>query len=174
MMRRAWAPEWDRVPPGWRSGCAFVPVAVLAFYLLTLALSWCQDRYGGESWLYVNLLLLLSWVLIGPLYLLFRGLDTRPRTAEGEPPLPPVTGGPGPVANGWRPNRGSAGEAGDVEVEAAPPDEAAAHALTCPYCRYALREGEKRVNCPRCGAPHHLECWRANGGCTTYGCRGKA
>lgn len=26
------------------------------------------------------------------------------------------------------------------------------------------------IVCPACNIPHHAECWRENGGCTTYGC----
>ena len=41
----------------------------------------------------------------------------------------------------------------------------------CPYCQSPLGEGEPRFLCPACGIPHHVDCWRENGGCTTYGCR---
>lgn len=41
----------------------------------------------------------------------------------------------------------------------------------CPYCRFPIKSGEAVQICPSCGEPHHLECWRENGGCTVYGCR---
>jgi predicted amidophosphoribosyltransferase len=42
----------------------------------------------------------------------------------------------------------------------------------CPYCQTAIKRGEWIKVCPFCGVPHHWECWRENGGCTTYGCEG--
>lgn len=30
------------------------------------------------------------------------------------------------------------------------------------------------VQCSQCGVPHHEECWKENGGCTVYGCKGWA
>ncbi len=42
----------------------------------------------------------------------------------------------------------------------------------CPYCQTKVRRGELIKICPFCGLPHHWECWRENGGCTTYGCEG--
>ena len=44
-------------------------------------------------------------------------------------------------------------------------------ARTCPYCRFPFTEGTGAVVCSACGTPHHSDCWRENGGCTTYGCR---
>jgi len=44
-------------------------------------------------------------------------------------------------------------------------------ARTCPYCRFPFAEGTGAVVCSACGTPHHSDCWRENGGCTTYGCR---
>jgi hypothetical protein len=41
----------------------------------------------------------------------------------------------------------------------------------CPYCRFPLKPGEAVQVCPSCATPHHLECWRENRGCTTYGCQ---
>jgi len=41
---------------------------------------------------------------------------------------------------------------------------------TCPFCQSILKPGSEIVVCSACGIPHHLECWRENGGCTTYGC----
>ncbi|MFQ6096848.1 MAG: RING finger protein [Armatimonadota bacterium] len=41
---------------------------------------------------------------------------------------------------------------------------------TCPYCQTKMQVGESALACPRCGMPHHLECWQENGGCTVYGC----
>jgi hypothetical protein len=40
----------------------------------------------------------------------------------------------------------------------------------CPYCRFPIKPGQDIVICPACKVPHHEDCWRENGGCTTYGC----
>lgn len=39
----------------------------------------------------------------------------------------------------------------------------------CPFCISPL-VGQVGV-CPECETPHHQDCWQANGGCTTLGCR---
>lgn len=59
------------------------------------------------------------------------------------------------------------------EVE--PSDEvrvtgAGAGSLACPVCGDALEEA--RVTCSLCEAPHHPECWRWAGRCSTYACGG--
>ncbi len=41
----------------------------------------------------------------------------------------------------------------------------------CPYCQSEVPAKEAAKRCSECGAPHHADCWRENGGCTTYGCR---
>ncbi len=40
----------------------------------------------------------------------------------------------------------------------------------CPFCGEALGERPAHI-CRYCQTPHHQECWTANGGCTTFGCR---
>jgi len=42
----------------------------------------------------------------------------------------------------------------------------------CPYCRLPISAGQMIVVCPECRVPHHADCWRENGSCTTYGCVG--
>lgn len=44
------------------------------------------------------------------------------------------------------------------------------HGKTCPYCQSPIKEGTSLIVCPHCEMPHHYECWRENGGCTTFGC----
>jgi len=44
---------------------------------------------------------------------------------------------------------------------------------TCPYCQTQFRPGEHAHVCPQCHIPHHEDCWRENGGCTTFGCTGQ-
>lgn len=44
----------------------------------------------------------------------------------------------------------------------------------CPYCQGRIDSGEQLVQCSQCGVPHHEECWKENGGCTVYGCKGWA
>ncbi len=41
---------------------------------------------------------------------------------------------------------------------------------TCPYCQAPVKLDEQVVVCDYCKIPHHLDCWQANGGCTTFGC----
>ena len=43
---------------------------------------------------------------------------------------------------------------------------------TCPFCKAPFLEGEAVVICNHCEMPHHLDCWKENGGCTTFGCTG--
>jgi hypothetical protein len=38
----------------------------------------------------------------------------------------------------------------------------------CPVCGFSLERG--RVRCSKCGTPHHLDCWRYVGKCSTYAC----
>lgn len=40
----------------------------------------------------------------------------------------------------------------------------------CPYCRANVDESTKHVSCRNCGAWHHSDCWKDNGGCTVFGC----
>ena len=39
-----------------------------------------------------------------------------------------------------------------------------------PYCMMPIKPGEAVKTCPKCGIPHHRDCWNENNGCTTYGC----
>jgi hypothetical protein len=39
----------------------------------------------------------------------------------------------------------------------------------CQICGSDITE-EARVNCRRCGTPHHKDCWEFNGQCSTYAC----
>lgn len=43
---------------------------------------------------------------------------------------------------------------------------------SCPYCRFALKEGTAVMVCGSCRAPHHLDCWSDNTGCAVLGCAG--
>lgn len=40
----------------------------------------------------------------------------------------------------------------------------------CPFCQTPIKPGSPVHLCGSCGIPHHAECWRENGGCTTFGC----
>ena len=42
----------------------------------------------------------------------------------------------------------------------------------CPYCQIPITSSDNVRICPLCQMPHHDECWRENGGCTTFGCTG--
>lgn len=41
----------------------------------------------------------------------------------------------------------------------------------CPYCQTLIGYDEMVTVCDRCRMPHHHDCWRENGGCTTFGCK---
>lgn len=43
------------------------------------------------------------------------------------------------------------------------------HAL-CSICQCPPGDGEETLACPACHLPFHVECWRENLGCSTYGC----
>lgn len=40
----------------------------------------------------------------------------------------------------------------------------------CPYCQSKILPGQPVEACNSCNIPHHADCWRDNGGCTTFGC----
>jgi hypothetical protein len=40
----------------------------------------------------------------------------------------------------------------------------------CPVCRLPFRSGDEVVVCPRCGVPHHKECWFEHDFCSNPGC----
>src|SRR4051812_40933404 len=42
----------------------------------------------------------------------------------------------------------------------------------CPYCRFALDEGEAITECSSCHSVHHADCWKENGGCAVASCPG--
>ncbi len=48
----------------------------------------------------------------------------------------------------------------------------AAQAKPCPYCKFSMKDPV--VVCSLCSIEHHEGCWKANFGCTTSDCRGKA
>ncbi len=43
---------------------------------------------------------------------------------------------------------------------------------SCPYCRFAIKQGTAIVACGACHAPHHQDCWTDNGGCAIVACDG--
>ena len=120
------------------------------------------------------------------------GLPVR-SSAPAEPgapasgPLPPAA--PLPVTPPANRPPDLSGDTVEIEVEPdtrasapwAPPAPVGAHAAagdevgkTCPYCRFPVKPGEQAYLCPACKVVHHMDCWRENQGCTTYGCRGPA
>lgn len=42
---------------------------------------------------------------------------------------------------------------------------------TCSICQTVLQPGEASTSCTACGLPFHADCWQANFGCATYGCK---
>lgn len=53
-----------------------------------------------------------------------------------------------------------------LDDPSAPADETAP---TCQICGSGI-PADLRVNCRRCGTPHHRDCWEFNGQCSTYAC----
>jgi hypothetical protein len=43
---------------------------------------------------------------------------------------------------------------------------------TCPYCRFALKNGVAVERCSVCEAVYHEDCWRDGAGCSVFGCAG--
>ncbi len=102
-----------------------------------------------------------------------------PFTPPPAPPHPPQPRGP-VSADEYRLDYPPAAPAGDIlEVTLDDPAFGASAAAgdlsgkVCPYCRFPIKAGEEVVVCPSCAVPHHTDCWRENGGCTTYGCQGR-
>lgn len=46
----------------------------------------------------------------------------------------------------------------------------------CPVCAGPVGGSDELpvLGCPRCGTPHHADCWEYHGGCAVYGCREQA
>src|SRR5262245_29915260 len=47
-----------------------------------------------------------------------------------------------------------------------------ATATTCPFCRENLHNTTSIAACSVCHTVHHISCWKENGSCSVYGCRG--
>jgi hypothetical protein len=56
-------------------------------------------------------------------------------------------------------------------TRAAPPAVAPAQQLVCSICQTAIAPGETAGACSLCKLPFHVDCWEANLGCATYGCK---
>ncbi|NLJ81155.1 MAG: extracellular solute-binding protein [Firmicutes bacterium] len=41
---------------------------------------------------------------------------------------------------------------------------------TCPFCGKTINPEDQVVCCPRCRSVHHVDCWKAKGGCGKAGC----
>ncbi len=100
----------------------------------------------------------------------------RPVPGPPRPVTPPTASGPAPPPDSIDLDI----DFGAEEPAAAPGgSDAGAHVADdeyigkiCPYCRFPIKAAEEIVVCPQCEVPHHLDCWRENEGCTTYGCTG--
>lgn len=43
----------------------------------------------------------------------------------------------------------------------------------CPFCKCRFQKKETLVDCPKCTAPHHFDCWQQqNNRCSVFGCNG--
>jgi hypothetical protein len=170
-------------------GCATAMGAATFLTLVAVVMGDWYARVDGYFWVCLSVWVAAGVMVLGGLYaavvetygpeqprVRFRPGPVSRHRGDGAPVPEPVREPWGadvePPAAGQRPGQPSDPQItiALAEGEDGRPD----HALMCPYCRYPLNEGEARVLCPACGEPHHRECWRANGGCTTYGCREKA
>jgi len=68
---------------------------------------------------------------------------------------------------------GASPAGGEITINIPRPDQTENPDRNCPYCLTAIQARERTVICPLCETPHHEECWRDNGGCTVFGCRGR-
>ena len=59
--------------------------------------------------------------------------------------------------------------ASGIEILDEPAGAAEATAPTCQICGSTIPP-DARVDCRRCGTPHHKDCWEFNGQCSTYAC----
>jgi len=59
--------------------------------------------------------------------------------------------------------------ASGIEILDEPAAAADGSSPTCQICGSEIGP-EVRVNCRRCGTPHHKDCWEFNGQCSTYAC----
>jgi len=79
-----------------------------------------------------------------------------------------------PTPSSWQaPAPQASGDVLDIKLEdAAEAVGASDNAVgqMCPFCRFPIKQGEEVITCPDCQATLHADCWRENGGCTTYGC----
>jgi hypothetical protein len=41
---------------------------------------------------------------------------------------------------------------------------------TCPYDHAVIKPGQTYTRCPKCGTPHHADCWKENRGCAVFRC----
>ncbi len=67
----------------------------------------------------------------------------------------------------------ASGDVLDIELEDAAETVGAsdnAVGRICPFCRFPIKKDEDVITCPDCQTTLHADCWRENGGCTTYGC----
>ena len=58
---------------------------------------------------------------------------------------------------------------GEVVIQPEGPARAVASVGQCQVCGTDMHSGI--VDCSSCGTPHHLDCWRYAGECSTYGCQ---
>lgn len=73
----------------------------------------------------------------------------------------------------FTPRPGASPVGGEITINIPRPDQTENPDRNCPYCLTAIQARERTVICPLCETPHHEECWRDNGGCTVFGCRGR-
>ncbi len=68
--------------------------------------------------------------------------------------------------------RATMGDAPDPSLTLTTVMRDVSEAKACPYCKFSLKD--PTVLCSICSAEIHEGCWKANFGCTTKDCRGKA
>ena len=79
---------------------------------------------------------------------------------------------PAPAAPVEKSEPASQGSTVSAEPAPAPPASSPVEKEhVCSICQTIVQSTEAAAKCNACGLPFHVECWEANLGCATYGCR---
>lgn len=54
------------------------------------------------------------------------------------------------------------------------PEALLSGSIACPYCKNPVMVSDLIASCVKCGTLHHFDCWKSTGGCSVFGCDGKA
>jgi len=140
------APEWRALGRAARGLVELVASWALLAWFPRVVAAWMAE--GEDQVARATLFGAGSLLVLAGLRLVRR---SRPQETPADPDALPGTGGVSPLY--------------------LPEGDATDHAR-CPYCGAPLGAGP-RACCPRCETPHHPDCWREAGRCTTFGCPGR-